>query len=167
VRSDEWDTTLFEGRCRLKGIYTIVMRLKRDTRCKVGKLGSFRFAKGVYIYTGSARGKGSASIQGRMKRHLGRRSRSFWHIDYLLDASGCSIQAIIYSETAGDLECEVNRRIQEMTHATFPVRDFGSSDCACPGHLLYLPGYRTDRALTKAKNAYGALRLRPRLYQLD
>jgi len=151
----------------LKGIYTIVLRLKRDNRCKVAKLGSFRFAKGVHIYTGSARGKDSTSIQGRIRRHLGRRSRSFWHIDYLLNANGCDIQAIIYSETMRDLECEVNRRIQETTHATLPVRGFGSSDCACPGHLLCLPGYRIDRALTKVTDAYDELRLRPRLYLLN
>jgi len=167
VRSGNWDTRPFEGHCRLKGIYTIAMRLKRDTRCKVGKLGSFRFAKGVYIYTGSARGKGSTSIQGRIKGHLGRRSRSFWHIDYLLNADGCDIQAIIYSETTRDLECEVNRLIQEMAYAAFPVRGFGSSDCGCLSHLLYLPGYQINQALTKAKNAYGGLRLRPRLCRLD
>ena len=167
MQSDMWNTRLLERRCRLKGIYTIVMRLKNNVRCKVGGIGSVRFTRGVYIYTGSARGKGSVSIQGRIERHLGRRCRSFWHIDYLLDANSCSMQAFIYSETRRDLECEVNRRIQEMTHAAFPVLGFGSSDCACLSHLLYLPGYRIDQALTKAKNAYGGLRLKPRICRLD
>ena len=161
------NTGLLERRCRLKGIYTIVMRLKRKVRCKVGSLGSVRFARGAYIYTGSARGKGSVSIHGRIERHLGRRSRSFWHIDYLLAANGCNIRAFIYSQTSRDLECEVNRRIQEMAHAAFPVQGFGSSDCACLSHLLYLPGYRIDQALTKAKNAYCSLRLKPRICRLD
>jgi len=162
-----WNTRLLERRCRLKGIYTIVMRLKSNVRCKVGSLGSVRFARGVYVYTGSAQGKGSVSIQGRIERHLGKRRRSFWHIDYLLAANSCNIQAFVYSETRKDLECEVNRRIQEMTHAALPVRGFGSSDCACLSHLLYLPGHRIDQALTKAENAYSELRLRPRLCRLD
>jgi len=167
MQSDMWNTRLLERRCRLKGIYTIVMRLKNNVRCKVGSLGSIRFAEGVYIYTGSARGKGSVSIHGRIQRHLGGRSRSFWHIDYLLDAKGCNIRAFIHSQTSRDLECKVNRRIQEMTHAAFPVRGFGSSDCACLSHLLYLPGYRIDQALTKAKNAHSGLRLKPRFCRLD
>ena len=167
MQSGMWNTGLLERRCRLKGIYTIVMRLKNNVKCKVGSLGSVRFAGGVYVYTGSARGKGSVSIRGRIERHLGRRSRSFWHIDYLLATNGCNIQAFIYSETTRDLECEVNRRIQEMTHAAFAVRGFGSSDCACLSHLLYLPGHRIDQALTKAKNAHGGLRLKPRICRLD
>jgi len=161
------NTSLLERRCRLKGIYTIVMRLKSNVRCKAGSLGPVRFAGGVYIYTGSARGKGSVSIHGRIERHLGKRRRSFWHIDYLLAANACNIQAFVYSETRRDLECEVNRRIQEMTYAAFPVRGFGSSDCACLSHLLYLPGYQIDQALTKAKNAYCSLRLKPRICRLD
>jgi len=151
----------------LKGIYTIVMKLKNRRKCKVGALGSFRFEKGVYLYTGSARGKGSASIEGRKGRHLGKRNRSFWHIDYLLSTGSWKIQAFIYSETARDFECRVNKRIQESTHATFPVKGFGSSDCACPSHLVYLPQFVADRASAKAKNSYVELCLRPRLCRFN
>lgn len=160
---DREDTRLPEGINLLRGIYTIVMRLEKGTKCTIGALGLSHFGKGVYLYTGSAHGKGSASIEGRRKRHLGKRNRNFWHIDYLLSARSCKIRAFIYSETARDLECKVNRQIQDLSHATFPVRGFGSSDCTCPSHLLRLPEYPIDRALTKAENAYRELRLEPRL----
>jgi Uri superfamily endonuclease len=147
----------------MKGIYTIVMVLKRDVTLKVGKLGMLRFSRGVYAYSGSARGKGPTSIQGRMRRHMGRRHRKLWHIDYLLSADCCEIKAIIYSETMRDLECEANRRIRELACATFPVKGFGSSDCACISHLLYFPSHRTNQALAIVQNAHVKLHLRPRL----
>ncbi len=156
-----------EGYNQLKGIYTIVMKLENERRCRVGSLGSFRFGKGVYLYTGSARGKGSASIEGRKRRHLGKRNRNFWHIDYLLSTGSWKIQAFIYSETAKDFECKVNKRIQESSHAAFPVKGFGSSDCSCLSHLVYLPQFGVDRAWAKAKNSYVGLRLRPRLCRFN
>jgi len=150
----------------LRGIYTIVMRLEKDTKCTIGALGLSHFGKGVYLYTGSAHGKGNVSIEGRKERHLGKRNRNFWHIDYLLSARSCRIQAFIYSETARDLECKVNRRVQELSHATFPVRGFGSSDCICPAHLLHSTDYQIDQALTVVGNAYRLLGLKPRLCHL-
>jgi len=143
------------------------MRLENDTKCRVGALGSFCLRRGVYLYTGSARGRGSASIEGRMERHLGKRNRNFWHIDYLLGVRGCKILAFIFSETAKDLECAANMRIQESSHATFPIKRFGSSDCTCPSHLLCVQLYEIDQALAKAKNAYNGLRLKPRLCRFD
>jgi len=148
-------------RSRLKGIYTLIFELGKGTDCKIGNLGSFCFNRGVYVYTGSGRGVASTSIEGRIKRHLGRRKRKFWHIDYLLSLRTCSVCASVCSETTKDVECRVNRRIQELTCGVFPVNGFGSSDCSCIGHLVYLPSHDSNRALCSVMKAYRKLRLKP------
>jgi len=151
---------------QVKGIYTIILRLENHTKCKIGALGSYRFPRGIYLYTGSACGRGSASIEGRMRRHEGRRRRNFWHIDYLLGAGGWEILAFVYSNTERSFECKANGHIREVTQASFPVMGFGSSDCRCPSHLLYLEQYDVTWALYKVKRAYREIGLEPGLRRL-
>ena len=150
----------------MKGIYTIILRLENRTKCKIGALGSYSFRRGIYLYTGSACGRGSTSIEGRMRRHEGKRRRSFWHIDYLLRAGIWEILAFVYSTTDRSFECNANAQIRESTQASFPVMGFGSSDCRCPSHLLYLERRDVRRTLNKVKRAYREIGLKPRLSRL-
>jgi Uri superfamily endonuclease len=142
----------------------LTISLGKNTRCRVGILGSFSLESGTYLYTGSARGSGSASIEGRIERHLGKRGRVFWHIDYPLSLRRCKVSACVYSVTVRYVECAVSRRIQELTDGVFPVYGFGSSDCNCRSHLIYLQSYNTARTLASVTNAYRTLHLKPKLW---
>jgi Uri superfamily endonuclease len=151
----------------LKGIYSLIILLKKDVRCRIAALGLFRFSKGVYLYTGSARGQGSTSIERRIERHLGKHKRKFWHIDHLLGANGCGVFACIYAETVKDEECVVNSKIQELTCGDFPVNHFGSSDCNCCSHLVWLPKHDIAKAMGNITEAYRRVGLEPKSWNLD
>ena len=62
------------------GFYQLVVRLGRRRTIVVGRLGRFEFPAGYYVYTGSAK----RGLESRIARHLRRRKRMRWHIDYLL-----------------------------------------------------------------------------------
>jgi Uri superfamily endonuclease len=92
-------------------------------------LGEFDFPAGDYVYTGSAK----RNFEARVARHLRREKTLRWHIDYLLDASGVSVTAVMRSTTG---ECSLN----QATSGIIPVPGFGASDCTrgCGSHLKYL-----------------------------
>ena len=122
-----------------KGIYTLILFLSRETRSNVGKLGVQNFPKGYYTYTGSALGKGAASLKQRVSRHLRKRKRSLWHIDFLLADENATVTAVVATQTSKKVECSMNRYIEREGMAKVPVKGFGSSDCKvnCESHLLY------------------------------
>ena len=90
------------------------------------------FKKGNYIYIGSAKG----CLESRLKRHLKKEKKIFWHIDYLLEGKKAKISQIwvipksIECETAGIFNKELTCKIVK--------KGFGSSDCKCITHLFYL-----------------------------
>ena len=88
-----------------KGTYQLLLRLHRDQTIQVGKLGTFRFPAGYYVYTGSAMGGREA----RIARHLSKTKRFHWHIDYLLEH--CSIVRYAIRESPNKRECEFNAAI--------------------------------------------------------
>jgi len=122
-----------------KGVYTLVIFLSKETRLNVGKLGMQKFPKGYYAYTGSALGKGATSLKRRVSRHLRKRKRNLWHIDFLLANENATVTAVVAAETNKKLECKMNHYIKMEGGAKFPVKGFGSSDCKenCESHLLY------------------------------
>ncbi|KPV63462.1 MAG: hypothetical protein AOA66_0938 [Candidatus Bathyarchaeota archaeon BA2] len=122
-----------------KGIYTLIIFLSEEARLNVGKLGLQKFPRGYYTYTGSALGKGATSLKRRVSRHLRKRKRNLWHIDFLLADKNATVTAVVAAETSKKLECNMNRYIKREGKANFPVKGFGSSDCKenCGSHLLY------------------------------
>jgi len=69
-------------------------------------------------------------------RHLRKQKKIFWHIDYLLQEA--EIEDILIKPECFD-ECLVTHEIHRLVRRSrYPVKKFGSSDCRCPGHLLYL-----------------------------
>lgn len=113
------------------GIYHLLIHLPQDTKISVGKLGSFDFPAGYYVYTGSALG----GLESRISRHRRREKRLHWHIDYLLQHG--SILDVITHETKKRLECRFNRNILSLSDSKILVKGFGSSDCKCKSHLVY------------------------------
>ncbi len=86
----------------------------------------FLFQRGNYIYVGSAK----KNIKKRIERHLRKKKKKFWHIDYLLQ------YAEVRNVWVGDLPEEkiAATLTQEME---IPVLGFGASDKKSKSHLFY------------------------------
>jgi len=132
-----------------KGVYTLIPFLLKETLLKVGKLGTHKFPKGYYTYTGSALGVGSSSLKHRISRHLKKRKQKFWHIDFLLDHKNSHLVGLVAAETDRRVECKINRYIQIKENAKIPVPYFGASDCKknCGSHLLYFDEENVTRRI--------------------
>jgi Uri superfamily endonuclease len=109
--------------------YQLLIRVERDRRVRVGRLGTFTFPAGRYVYTGSAR----RALDARVARHLSRTKRLRWHIDYLLAAPGVAIESVCRLATP---ECAANQAVGGSVQAA----GFGASDCraGCGSHLRFL-----------------------------
>ncbi len=116
------------------GTYVLVLHLDRAARIEVGKLGTLSFAAGYYCYVGSARGPGG--LRARLARHLRRPKRLHWHVDYLLRET--SVEEIWTAPSSDRLECSWARDLLTLPGAQVSVRGFGSSDCSCQSHLVYV-----------------------------
>ncbi len=113
------------------GIYNLIIKLSKSREIKVGRLGTFIFPRGFYIYTGSAQN----GLEKRINRHLSSSKKFHWHIDYLL--SYAKIIKVIRHVGDKKVECKLNRMIGRSDSANLIVKKFGSSDCNCETHLYY------------------------------
>jgi Uri superfamily endonuclease len=121
----------------LIGSYVLALWLDAPHTLHVGRLGALDFPAGWYLYAGSARGPGG--LPARLARHgrrLGPDKRARWHIDYLREqatwggAWGCA---------AGERqECAWAAALRGLPGAQVVATGFGSSDCRCPTHLVYV-----------------------------
>lgn len=118
---------------RAGGTYMLVLALPNPVRRVIGKLGEHDFPAGWYLYAGSALG----GLQGRVSRHLRVVKNRHWHIDYL-NAAG-SIVDVWFATGDTRNECLWAKRAISLPGASIPMPRFGSSDCRCETHLVYLP----------------------------
>ena len=125
--------SLIEQEAHDRGSYILVIKLQRDVRLEIGRLGEMKYKKGFYCYVGSAK----ANLGKRLERHRRLRKKMFWHIDHLREAA--EFHAAIPIRASEDLECEIAGAIEKIADWTVPA--FGSSDCTCPSHLF---GMRED-----------------------
>ncbi len=112
------------------GIYALIIKLSKKTEIKIGRLGTFVFPKGYYVYTGSAQN----GLEKRINRHLSSDKKFHWHIDYLL--SHAKVVKVVRYVGRKD-ECRLNSETGQSAGATQIVKKFGSSDCNCITHLYY------------------------------
>jgi len=110
------------------GSYMLILHIFEDITIPVGTLGPVFFSRGFYIYVGSAK----KNLTRRMERHLRKRKKFFWHIDYLRDHAKACMALPIRSQTS--LEHEVAFALNRI--ADWSVPGFGSSDCSCETHLF-------------------------------
>jgi len=113
------------------GTYALLLRMGRESELSIGRLGSFRFPAGYYLYVGSALG----SLRGRLVRHSRPQKRLRWHIDHLLQKARLLEVWSMASEER--LECLWAEVARNLPGARVPIPRFGSSDCRCPSHLVY------------------------------
>lgn len=117
----------------IKGSYTLVLVLAEDCRLTIGRLGSFEFPTGLYLYFGSALN----GLEGRIRRHLQRDKKLHWHVDYL--ASVADMEQVWWQTGRERKECGwAQRAVREGGEVI--ARGFGSSDCRCETHLLRVKG---------------------------
>ncbi|CUS77102.1 Uri superfamily endonuclease [Candidatus Kryptonium thompsonii] len=122
-------------------IYILLIFVKREVNKVVGKLGVVKFSSGYYAYVGSAK----LNFEHRIKRHLLKKKKLFWHIDYLLNSKGVEIKKVFYSD--GAFEHETARKMSIFGFKA--VKGFGSSDCNCLGHLFYVDDEKKFESLIK------------------
>jgi Uri superfamily endonuclease len=145
------------------GTYALLLKLDKRERITVGKLGTFDFPAGCYLYVGSALGPGG--LRARLARHQrgsesssqsnsGQTSKKLhWHIDYLLQQAQLVEVWSVASEER--LECKWGEVASRLSGAQVPVRGFGSSDCRCPAHLIYFAVRPDRRRFEQALQAMG------------
>ena len=113
------------------GLYQLVIAVPRTQAVTIGRLGRFSFPSGYYVYTGSAKRR----LGSRVARHLRKRKKMRWHIDYLL-RHGLVVE--VKKQSGGVLsECELSRSVGGIQGSRVVVRGFGSSDCGCSTHLFH------------------------------
>ena len=121
------------------GIYVLVIDVRSTINIAAGALGELELNRGYYAYIGRAK-KGLAA---RLARHARSGDKQLhWHIDHLLERADLE-EVWIFPLRTG--ECELAGRLEAEGAGRAGLRGFGSSDCRCPGHLLYL-GRRKPRA---------------------
>jgi len=108
--------------------YQLNIRISQPVTIVIGRLGTYHFPAGNFVYTGSAK----RNMEARVARHLRAEKTLRWHIDYLLCAPGVSVTGV---ERSAQPECEVN----QGTAGSMPVAGFGAGDCmgGCGSHLKF------------------------------
>ncbi len=119
----------------MKGIYILLIKVKKDINIKVGALGKILFKKGRYAYVGSAQN----NLEKRIQRHLSKNKKKRWHIDYLLMNPNVEVESVHHKETGKEEECEIAQVLETVEE---PIKGFGSSDCKCTAHLFRLKSIR-------------------------
>ena len=114
------------------GVYSLIIKLNKDQILKIDRLGKIEFKKGLYIYTGSAMN----GLKSRVKRHIRKKKKKFWHIDYFLASEHAKISDILLIRTDKKIECGLNSIIANLPNAKM-IKGFGCSDCSCKSHLVY------------------------------
>lgn len=115
------------------GTYVLILYLPLDNHMVIGRLGSFSFPSGYYLYVGSAFGSGG--LAARLRHHIKPIKRAHWHIDYL--HMHARLREIWYAAHTEHRECEWASILASMPGLSTPVARFGASDCRCPSHLFY------------------------------
>ena len=147
----------------LKGTCTLILRLRRSFHIPVKSLHGCDLRPNLYAYTGSALGKGSSSIVGRLGRHFSGTGKSFWYIDHLTRSPDCEVSAAVIVIDSTPRECMANSHLKRTLGLKRVAGGFGSSDCkdGCGGHLLSIPSRTSLHAIRLLPKIYRELGLRP------
>lgn len=143
----------------MRGVYTLILRVNKPTAIRIGALGILRFRAGTYVYVGSGLGRNASSVEGRIARHLGMRKKNHWHIDYLLGSARVTLLRVAYAITRRHVECGLAEHLSYGRPSSCLYVHFGSSDCNCRAHLLFMGRASGNLVLALVRNAYRSLDL--------
>jgi Uri superfamily endonuclease len=141
-------------RIALRGTYTLLLACRRAFMLRIGKLGRIKVEKGNYLYTGSALGTGSVSLEQRIARHRQRKKRVRWHVDYLTVQLEITVVNVICTESKRRLECRINQQILSSLNGKPIIPRAGASDCKCSGHLLSVELRDPKAIMTRLEQIY-------------
>ncbi len=127
-----WTRTHTLNGLNLNGVYALHICLNHDVGLNVGALGETAFAKGNYVYVGSAQ----RNFEQRVKRHLRKNKKVFWHIDYFLANKHAKICKVLCKIGDKSEECVIAKELAKQGEV---IQGFGCSDCRCHGHLFRFP----------------------------
>jgi sugar fermentation stimulation protein A len=122
-----WD--FLQREVRDQGSYLLLLRIGERKRINIGRLGEIDFLSGWYVYIGSAK----HGLTARIARHLRKRKRFHWHIDFLRDQAVEALALPIRSSLQE--ECVISDTLSRVLTPHSP--GFGCSDCSCLTHLQY------------------------------
>jgi len=132
----------------MKGIYCLIIDIKKNISPIIGALGKILFKKGKYVYVGSAQN----SIEKRVDRHFSKNKKIKWHIDYLLSNPIVKIEKALYKKAGREQECKIACFFNKSEK---PIKDFGCSDCSCYSHLFRLKSLKSLNTLQLKGIRYG------------
>jgi len=115
----------------MRGVYYIIIKVLNNINIKVGALGYMLFNKGYYVYIGSAQN----NLEKRVSRHIIKRKKKRWHIDYLTSNKNVAISKLFYKKAKNEFECKIALLLSKDSE---PIKGFGCSDCKCKSHLFKL-----------------------------
>lgn len=118
---------------RRPGCYLLLLELERGRPIAVGRLGTFTFPAGWYVYAGSALG----GLEQRVRRHLRPSAVRRWHVDYL--RAEARVRGAWLLPGRERRECDLASAVLALPGASIPAPRFGASDCRCRAHLAHLP----------------------------
>ena len=113
------------------GTYALILLNRRAQTFTIGRLGTFIFPRGYYVYIGSAFGPGG--LAARVGRHLRPHKPLRWHVDYLTTC--LPVVRVWHTRHPEPQECTWAGHFQTLG-GTSIVPGFGASDCRCSAHLL-------------------------------
>ena len=115
----------------IRGTYALLLVLDKEIAITVGKLASFSFPSGYYLYVGSALG----GLPSRVRRHIRGGKKLHWHIDYLRQEA--KVVEVWFMVSDERLECRWYQAAAAMPQAQVLLAGFGSSGCGCQSHLVF------------------------------
>jgi len=118
----------------MKGTYILLLECLSDCEITVGSLGKIRFEKGYYAYIGSAMN----SLENRIKRHLSKNKRVFWHIDYLTTSEKFKIAKVFIKVSDKKEESDIAKTFEKEFKY---IEGFGSSDSNDKSHLFIIDNF--------------------------
>jgi len=126
----------------MKGIYILILKIDKEIKTDVGKMGKITFKKSFYAYVGSA----MSGIH-RLKRHLenlkeGSVKNKHWHIDFIIPY--CKPVGWVFAECS-DSDKEKELAIYLSKNFDY-IKGFGSSDSPAPSHLFKTPNIEKLKA---------------------
>ena len=145
----------------MRGVYTLIIRSSRPSRIKVGRHLTILLKRDLYLYSGSALGRGSTSLEWRISRHLTRDKKHFWHIDRILSSDSTRVVLVVFAKTTSKMECKLNAALLKDSGIRVPVRGVGSTDCRCESHFL-MTRDNLGVLRQRVRSCYTRLGLRPR-----
>ncbi len=126
---------MHEKKLFARGSYIILCNLAGKIKAKIGSLGIHELEAGDYIYVGSALGPGG--IYSRICRHIKKKKKIWWHIDYLTVLPECTIKLAIIIPSSERFECIISSKLYEEGFKA-PIHKFGSMDCKCYSHFFHI-----------------------------